>query len=201
MALFSKGVSQGMLGEAASAILSYDQIVTRYGAIDSPVLQNLVAASLVQKSVELLNSGQATDALDTCEQVKISFANLEDDDEIPFGWHVDWTRAKALITLDRTAEFRDTLWSLIDGFIPDKQPMIEAMLKHIPELIVLGALSGEIVKMLSNNLQKAAALHPLVVALQQHAGEVVRAPAEVMEVAADIRKVLHQQEVAKQVAR
>ncbi len=202
LALFSKGVSQGKLGDAASAILSYDQVVTRYGAIDSPGLQNVVAASLVQKSVELLNSGQAIDALDTCEQVKFSFANLTDHDGIPFGWHVNWTQAKALITLNRTAEFRDTLWSLIDGFVPDKQPMVQAMLMHIPELIGLGVLADEIVRMLAINLQKAAALQPLVVALQQHAGEVVRAPAEVMEVAADILKMLHQQdEVAKHVAR
>ena len=194
LALFSKGVSQGILGDAASAILSYDQVVTRYDAIDSPGLQNLVAASLVQKSVELLNSGQTTDALDTCEQVKLSFANLEDHDEIPFGWHVDWTRAKALIILDRTTEFRDTLWSLIDGFVPENQPMVEAMLNHVPELIILGVPSGKMVQVLSNDPQKAAALQPLVVALRQHAGEMVRAPAEVMEVAADIHKVLQQQD-------
>ncbi len=202
VALFSKGVAWSELGEIASAILSYDEVVTRFSASDNPRLQSLVAASLVQKSVELLNSGRSADALDTCDQVELGFGNQEDHNDIPFGWHADWTRAKALIALGRTASVMDTLWSLVGRFVSESQPMVEAMLEHVPELIILGVPSGEMVQVLSNDPQKAAALQPLVVALRQHAGEMVRVPVEVMEVAADIREVLQQQdEVAKQVAR
>ena len=57
-------------------------------------------------------------------------------------------------------------------------------------LIALGTNSGDVVRVLSSNPRLATALQPLVVALQLQAGEAVRAPVEVMEVAADIRNFI-----------
>ena len=44
------------------------------------------------------------------------------------------------------------------------------------------------VEILSSNKEKADSIAPLVVALRQRSGEVIRAPGEVLEVAADILK-------------
>ena len=84
----------------------------------------------------------------------------------------------------------DLLRSLVAGFVPDSRKMLQASLTHVLELMALGAASGDVARVLSSNPQVAAALQPLVVALRQQAGEAVRAPAEVMEVAADIRNVI-----------
>ena len=51
-----------------------------------------------------------------------------------------------------------------------------------------GSSAREVVEILSSDDAKAATLAPLVVALRQHAGESVRAPDEVLEVATDIRE-------------
>ena len=56
------------------------------------------------------------------------------------------------------------------------------------DLISTGAPERDLLEVLSADTEKAAALAPLVVALRQRAGEAVRAPPEVLEVAADIRK-------------
>ena len=58
----------------------------------------------------------------------------------------------------------------------------------VPELIATGASAHDLVEILSSDKTKAEALGPLIVALRQHIGEAVRAPAEVLEVAADIRE-------------
>ena len=60
-------------------------------------------------------------------------------------------------------------------------------------LIAQGASAGSVAKVLSGDPRKAAGLQPLLVALQQHADEAVRAPVEVMEMAADILKIMKQQ--------
>ena len=84
----------------------------------------------------------------------------------------------------------DLLRSLVAGFVPDDRAMLQASLTHVLELMALGAAPGDVARVLSSNPQAAAALRPLVVALRQQAGATVRAPAEVMEVAADIRNVI-----------
>ena len=53
-------------------------------------------------------------------------------------------------------------------------------------MITAGASERDLVKILSADSKTADALAPLVVALRRLAGESVRAPAEVLEVAADI---------------
>ena len=58
----------------------------------------------------------------------------------------------------------------------------------MPELIATGASTHELVEILSSDKAKSDALAPLIVALRQRTGEEVRAPVEVLEVAADIRE-------------
>lgn len=61
------------------------------------------------------------------------------------------------------------------------------MLRVVPTLIATGAQAQEIVEIMTADEAKSEAMAPLVVALRQQAGETVRAPLEVLEVAADIR--------------
>ena len=99
-------------------------------------------------------------------------------------------RVKALTAQGRFAVVLDLLQSLVIGNVLDNKAMLEALLAHVLDLIAQGAASGDVARILSSNPQVAAALQPLVVALRQLAGEAVRAPAEVMEVAVDIRNVI-----------
>ena len=58
----------------------------------------------------------------------------------------------------------------------------------VSNLVAAGASEVELVAVLSTDPIKSAALTPLIVALRERQGETVRAPAEVREVAADVRE-------------
>ena len=68
--------------------------------------------------------------------------------------------------------------------------MLRGLLELVPELVAAGAAATDLVEVLAGDEEKAAALSPLLVALRQEAGETVRAPAEIPQVAADIREVI-----------
>ena len=59
---------------------------------------------------------------------------------------------------------------------------------RVIDLIASGVSKRDFVEILSEDGEKEGALMPLIVALLQRMGEDVRAPAEVLEVAADIRE-------------
>lgn len=190
LALLGKGIACGLLGEAASAMSSYDEIAARFGTSENPRLWKFAAKALLNKGREQLKSSRHADAIETCDNLKASFGDVPDPNGIPFGWQADWTRAMALTALGRTASVMDALRSLASGFIPESPPMVEAMLTHVPELIAQGVHPGDMAQVMSRDPRKASALLPLVVALRQLVGETVRAPAEVMEVAADILELM-----------
>ena len=57
-------------------------------------------------------------------------------------------------------------------------------------LVAAGVPEREIIAILGSEPQKKAAVAPLVIALRQRDGETVRAPAEMLEVAADVRELI-----------
>ena len=72
------------------------------------------------------------------------------------------------------------------------EAMLREMLARVPILIAAGAPERDLVEILSADSKTADALAPLVVALRRLAGEPVRAPAEVLEVAADVSKAIEE---------
>ena len=59
-------------------------------------------------------------------------------------------------------------------------------MRLVPELVAVGASEKELIAVLLGDERSGQALQPLVVALRTRTGEPVRAPAEVLEVAADL---------------
>ena len=76
------------------------------------------------------------------------------------------------------------------AFLPNDEITMHEVLRLVPELIATGASAHDLVDILSSDKAKAEALAPLIVALRQHTGEAVRAPVEILEVAADIRELI-----------
>ena len=72
-------------------------------------------------------------------------------------------------------------------FASDEVTMRE-MLDLVAGLVARGAPPQDLLAVLSSDTGKAAGLRPLIVALHKRAGDSVRAPREVEEVAADIGK-------------
>lgn len=100
--------------------------------------------------------------------------------------NAEWKRAKALIVRRDPSAATAAFRSAYAAFAPDDGAKLRMMIELVPNLIAVGASERDLVEILSSDQKKSDKLAPLVVALRQRMGEEVRAPVEVLEVAADI---------------
>ncbi len=180
-ALVIKGWVQKELENFEAALDVYDEIVERFGGSDRLELQVLVAMALKSR-------GQSQEKLGNVEAAIVSY------DEIVkrFGGS-DRPEIKnrvimALLAQGKRLESMNAFRSAYAPFDPGNEAAMRQMLQLVPEMIANGASARGIVEILSSDRKKSDALRALVAALRLHDGEAVRAPAEVLEVAADIRK-------------
>ena len=192
-AMFNKGVTHGQLDESEAAIAAYDAVVERFGASDTPELQMGVAMSMVNKAERHADLGDGRAALETCDELERRLGALTDADESGFEWWIVWLRAKAFLVQENRSAAVEAFRAVYALFVPGKEAMMREMLARVPGLIAVGASEHDLLEVLSADRQKADTLAPLVVALRQLAGESVRAPAEVLEVAADVRERIEAQ--------
>ena len=187
-ALSKKGDTQRERGEFAAALAVYDEVVERFGGRDTPEVQLPVAWALVDKGVTQIEIGRAKEALHTCEALEQRLGILPGDERLVFEWRAMWVRTRALLVQEKDRAAMDVFRSAYTMFVPGNKTMMREMLRLVPDLIAAGASEHDLVEILSSDRAKSDTLLPLVVALRQRVGEEVRAPAEVLEVAADIRE-------------
>ena len=185
-ALLAKGITQAQIGDIAGEIAAYEEVIRRYGASGSLGLRVHVATALVHKGFIQIMRDLVAEALRTCEALE-GYGSLTDPNDVAFGWWTAWLRTKALLRLGRQADAMETFRSMYAEFRPTSVTMGK-LLKLALELIASGTPERALVEIVASDREKAAVLAPLVVALRVRAGEEVRAPVEVMEVAEDILK-------------
>ena len=188
LAFSKKGDVQVELDELASAVASYDELILGFGDSDTPDLQVLVAWALSQKGIGQINMGRAKEALHTCEEIERRLGALTGNEKIEFTWRVRSMRVMVLMVQKKRRAAVDAFRSAYAVFVPDNETIMHEMLNFVPELIAQGASERDLVEILSSDKKKSDALEPLMVALRERIGEVVRAPVEVLEVAKDINK-------------
>ena len=190
MALVTKGIAQGRLRDTRTAMMTYCEVVERFGDSDIPGLGIQVAEAFVCKAETEAGLGCPEDALRSCEEFErrnvVSAGTWKDTLER----RARWVRIGALFLLKRRTAAVDLFRSVYAAFVPGKQPMVEEMLAQVPGLIAAGASERDLVVVISSDGEKADMLAPLLAALRQRAGEKVRAPAEVREVATDILRLI-----------
>ena len=189
-ALVYMGITQGQLGDAQAAVSTYDAVATRYGDSDVSELQVQVAKSIVNRAEMETRLGRAEEALHTCEEFERRSGVLAGVEKGALERRSGWVRTRALFLLEQHAAAMDLFRSVYAAFVPSEQIMVGEMLAQVPDLIAAGASERDLVAVLSSDSEKANKLVPLVVALRQRAGEVVRAPAEVLEIATDIHRLI-----------
>ena len=186
LALSQKGDMQVQLGELGLAMSAYDEVIDRFGTSDVLGIQLLVAWALSQKAMIQIKVGRVEEALLISEELEGRLGALTDDERVMFTWRARYVQALALQKKKKQQVAIDVFCSAYAVFVPDNEMMMSEMLQLVPELIANGVLERDLVEILSGG--QSDALAPLIVALRQRAGEVVRAPVEVLEVAADINK-------------
>lgn len=187
-ALVYKGIAREKLGDFMGAIMAYDEVVKRLHNNDAPEIQRWVVLALCEKSKNQAQAGRADDALHTCGELERRLGIVHDKAKNRFEWRAMCVKTKALFLKGNLQEAMDEFGSKYAALTANNEITLHEMLWLVPDLVTLGASAHELVEILESDEDKSGALAPLIVALRQHAGETVRAPAEVLEVAADILK-------------
>ena len=191
-ALGNKGIVRRMRGDLVGAIAAYDEVIERFGESDVPALQVEVATVLSYKGIEQTEIGRAEEALHTCEELERRLGTLTGSEASKLVWSATQVRIRALLIQGKYQAAMDRFRSAYAAFDLRNetmiQMMIDAMLRLVPDLIASGVPDHDLLEILSSDKAKSDTLEPLLVSLRQRIGEKVRAPAEVLEVAADIHK-------------
>lgn len=190
-AMTSKANALAKLNDPEAAITTYDEVIERFA--DAPDMQWQVASAMINKAELQIKIHRPEDALLTREGFRQKIGALDSDEHAEFAWREMCVRALALTAQKRHSDAMDVFRLVYDKFMPDNEMMIRKILNLVQDMIVIGFPAQELVKILSSNEKKSAALAPLIVALRQHGGEAVHAPLEVLEVAADIRKQINEE--------
>ena len=182
------------LREFARAIDICDETVNRFGPNEAPKVQALIALVLVDKARLQVSRDCGEEALLTSDDLERRLGKLTvlsdepaDHESALLKWSSKLVRALALQMNGRKVEALGAFDRAFAEFTPSNQIMMQEMLTGVPELIGLGALESDLAMILSKDQLKSESLQPLICALNQLEGKTVRAPAEVLEVAADIR--------------
>ena len=190
-ALLNGGATHGQRGESEAALAAYDDLAARFGDSNAPELQVQVSKALLNKGARQIEIGLAQEALRTCDELDRRFAAVTENEPSPvpsWRWQAKWMRTYALLVLNEQSAALCVFRSVCAMFVVGNEVKLREMLARVPILIAAGAPERDLVEILSADSKTADALAPLVVALRRLAGEPVRAPAEVLEVADDIRK-------------
>ena len=147
-----------------------------------------VAIALSYKGMKEAEIGHASEALQTCEELERRLDTLPRDEKTWIGWQAMYMRVRVLIAQKKRRSALEAFRSAYAAFPLKDEEAMRDMQMIVPELIANGVSERDLVEILSSDKEKSDALVPLIVALRERTGEVVRAPVEVLEVAKDINK-------------
>ena len=194
-ALMSKGLACRRLGDSAAEIRSYDAVIERFESADVLDLRRHAAVALSYKCMAQAQIGLADEALDSCRKLEDVARLWTNDSEEFLGvpW-VAWLKcriagARALALAVR-AEHRASIRQFRVAYAAspsDREATIHEILRLVPALVGAGISPRDLLAVFAGDTGRSADLWPLVVALEEQAGNQIRAPRQVKEVAADIR--------------
>ncbi len=182
-ALLNKGLVRGDLGDFRGEIAAYNEVIENFG--DTRIGVGIALSSKGMREAEM---GRAAEALQTCKELEQKLDTLPKYGRAWIGWRAMGVRVLALMVQKNHRDALKAFRSVYAAFLPNNLVIMHDMQRIVSELIANGASKRELVEILSSDKEKADALVPLIVALQQLTGDVVRAPDEVLAVAEDINK-------------
>ena len=188
-AFMNRAFMKGAMDDFAGEIESYDELIGLVGgAGESDTEPHVIPLALVFKSMSLVEIGRIEEADKACEELEEKLDKLQGELKAGIESQRRCVKAIAMMARGETANAMDAFHSAYDLFPATHQVPVGCMIRLGINFIAVGASECEVAKILSRDRTKADALGPLIVALRQRSGEVVRAPTEVLKVAADIRK-------------
>ena len=191
-ALLNQAFSQGGLGDFEGEIASYDTVIERLG--NSEIHEDRAGIALAFKALRLAEICRVEEALTASAELERRFGASDEEWSIWLVWMGMAARAIAL-TVRRDAAALDAFRTAYAIFPTDNEVTMRGMIRVVLNLVAVGARESDLAEILANDKVKSRAIAPLVAALRERAGETVRAPAEVLDVATDIRKDMEEKSV------
>ena len=193
-ALMSRGLACRHLGDTEEEIRSYDAVIERFDCSDALDRRRDAAVALSWKCMAQADIGLADEALVTCQRLEKAAHSWPRNEEDPFAgprvqwlkWRAEGARSLALAVQKNHRASLDSFQAAYAVFPTNDEVTMREMLDLVTSLVARGAPPQGLLAVLSGDTAKSASLRPLVVALHQRAGDRIRAPREVEEVAADI---------------
>ena len=187
-AMNNKVASLELLGDVSAATAAGGALVDRFGSSSTPEVQVEVATALFDMGMNQIRSGRSDEALLTADQLDRHCQTSVHDISVSSNWQAWYVRMSVRTLQGCVSAAVDAFSSLYAAFVPENETMIPKLVEAVAMLIAAGVPARELVSVLRNKPQKVARVEPLFLALLQRDGETVRASAEMLEVAADVRK-------------
>ena len=188
--LNNRGLAKLQLGKVQEAVYDWEDLIRRFGDGNIPELQTQVVEALIYKTETQIQFARMEQSLQACDDLDRRLGVISHKDKSILSWRVKWLRTKALVVQQQYMDAMKVLDSVYAAFDPGAETMMLEMIARVLGLVANGVSESGLVEIFSRDREKADALLPLIVALRQRAGETVRAPAEALEVATDINKMI-----------
>ena len=188
IALVLKATALALSGESGKAALACQAVLDEFGSSGALEIQAWLARALANKGRIEIQLNRAEDAIRTCTALEDRLDRLTEDEKPLFRWDLLRIRTHALLLREQVAEAIESFSSLYDAFETTNAVMIQDLVQIVSQLLAGGVSTGEVCRILRGNESHARAIQPLIVALESVDGQVVRAPAEVVDVAEDVQK-------------
>ena len=183
LALAGKSIYLARLGDTTSALATSAELARRFGDSDDPFVCSMAAQAFVYRSELLVQLNRADEALATIEDLVGRLSTLLEPLQLQ---EIEWIRARALLVKGERTLALDALQSAYDSLIVDENTPA-FLLHHVAELLGCGLTEEDLLRILTSDSQKCARMTPIVAALELCAGKSVRIPAEMLELAQDLK--------------
>ena len=187
-AMNMKGASHALLDDTSATIETSDTIIVSLAESGRRRCRSRSRWPCSTRVWPKIMTGHVEEAAKTSEELDRRSLAAADDGRLAFRWRARHLRMSSLIAQGDHTSAVDAFCSLYAEFLPDKETMVPELVDAAAMLVAGGVPEREIIVILGSEPQKTAVVAPLIIALRQRDGETVRAPAEMLDVAADVRK-------------
>ena len=187
--LLNRAFVLGSLNKFEDEIADYDAVIDYVGQHEKSGYLSSVAFAF--KALRLAELGCTEEALAASAVLERDFGQSDKDWDLLPAWLGLAVRAVAR-TILRDASATSAFRAAFACYPADNEVMTRLMIRLVLNLVAVGASEEELAKVLKEDRRKSQSVAPLLAALSARVGEPVRGPAEVLEVADDIRKALNE---------
>ena len=184
-AFLNRAFCRAGIGDFEGETAAYQELIDEFGDHDGH--RERVAIAESYKNLRLAEMGRTEEALQGCEVLEEQLSNLSGGLRLWLTWLGLSARAIVLM-VRRDASAIGGFRSAYAEFPAGGEFARGGMIRLVLNMIAVGGSECDLVEVLSSDRSKSRTLAPLIVALRERCGDTVRAPKEVLAVAADIRE-------------